>query len=433
MIFRGSRLGGSTAIILLALMFILLAQVDASAIPAFARKYETSCTTCHVIYPKLNAYGEGFRNSGYRFLGNDEELVKQTDIPMGAEAWKHVFPHGTWPGALPRYIPMAIRGAYGASYWPDDELRKSSFQTPWEASILWGATLGEKISTYGKVNFDGGNLDRGFVRFNSILGNKLGENSFNIKVGKLEAAIVPWSLTRFIGVSVPLVYGINRSQGDFTYGARTRGMEIDGIIGHHFKYSIGAANGSSGFRDDDDNKDVYGRVAYKFGGIGFDGYSKALEEGGELAQTDNWTDNSFTLGLSAYEGTETLDPDVENEVSRLAVDARLQLGNLDLFGIYIDEEDSNPFGDELHSTWESSVWFAQADYVFLPWVIGFVRYEELEKAIDPRGGLPLVDQERFVPGVVFAIRANIKLTVEAQLYQDDFGGDVYQAMLDLAF
>ena len=102
MIFRGSRPGGVVAIILLAVFVTLISQIDASAIPAFARKYETSCTTCHVIYPKLNAYGEGFRNSGYNFIGNDEELVKQTDIPLGAEAWKHVFPHGTWPGALPR-------------------------------------------------------------------------------------------------------------------------------------------------------------------------------------------------------------------------------------------------------------------------------------------------------------------------------------------
>jgi hypothetical protein len=430
MIFRGSRLGGVVAIILLAVFVTLITQVDTSAIPAFARKYETSCTTCHVIYPKLNAYGEGFRNSGYRFIGNDEELVKQTDIALGAEAWKTVFPHGTWPGALPRYAPLAIRGAFGASYWPDEDLRKSSFQTPWEASLYWGTTLGEKISTYGKVNLDGGALDRAYVRFNSIFGNTLGENSFNVKVGKIEAAIVPWSLTRFIGISVPLAYGINRSQGDFTYGMRQSGLEIDGILGHHFKYSVGASNGSTGFRDDNNNKDVFGRIAYKVKGIGFDGYSKVLEEGGELPQTDNWADNSFTLGLSAYNGKETINDEVENDVKRLALDARLQLGNLDLFGIYIDEEDSDPFGQ--NELWESSLWFAQADYVLLPWMVGFVRYESLEKALDPRDG-PLEDLTRVVPGLVMAIRANVKITLEAQLYQDDINGDVYQAVLDLAF
>lgn len=32
----------------------LLSAAPAHAIPAFARKYETSCLTCHTIYPKLN-------------------------------------------------------------------------------------------------------------------------------------------------------------------------------------------------------------------------------------------------------------------------------------------------------------------------------------------------------------------------------------------
>ena len=36
------------------------------AIPAFARKYKTSCMTCHVAYPKLNAFGEAYRLNGYQ-------------------------------------------------------------------------------------------------------------------------------------------------------------------------------------------------------------------------------------------------------------------------------------------------------------------------------------------------------------------------------
>ncbi|MDZ7763881.1 MAG: hypothetical protein U5K00_05575 [Melioribacteraceae bacterium] len=28
------------------------------AIPAFARKYDMSCTTCHTPFPKLKAYGD---------------------------------------------------------------------------------------------------------------------------------------------------------------------------------------------------------------------------------------------------------------------------------------------------------------------------------------------------------------------------------------
>ena len=46
------------------LSFILLSVMiteDANAIPSFARKYGTSCGTCHVLAPKLNAFGSGFK------------------------------------------------------------------------------------------------------------------------------------------------------------------------------------------------------------------------------------------------------------------------------------------------------------------------------------------------------------------------------------
>jgi hypothetical protein len=66
--------------IVLALLFsaALLAPRRAGAIPAFARKYETSCQTCHVAAPALTPFGEAFRLNGYRFpagngCGDDEE------------------------------------------------------------------------------------------------------------------------------------------------------------------------------------------------------------------------------------------------------------------------------------------------------------------------------------------------------------------------
>ncbi len=46
--------------------FILLVQAS-WATSQFARKYKTSCQTCHVAPPKLNQTGENFLASGYRF------------------------------------------------------------------------------------------------------------------------------------------------------------------------------------------------------------------------------------------------------------------------------------------------------------------------------------------------------------------------------
>ena len=39
---------------------LLLSAEPAHAIPVFARKYQTSCMTCHAGFPKLNPVGLGF-------------------------------------------------------------------------------------------------------------------------------------------------------------------------------------------------------------------------------------------------------------------------------------------------------------------------------------------------------------------------------------
>src|SRR5512143_519767 len=84
----------------------------ADAIPAFARKYGTSCQTCHVVYPKLTPFGEAFRRNGYRFPGVDSDYVKQETVPLGQDAQKKAFPNTVWPGWIPAIPGIAI-GANG--------------------------------------------------------------------------------------------------------------------------------------------------------------------------------------------------------------------------------------------------------------------------------------------------------------------------------
>ena len=50
---------------IVAIVIMVLAADRSYAIPAFARKYKTSCATCHTGYPKLNAFGDAFRRNGY--------------------------------------------------------------------------------------------------------------------------------------------------------------------------------------------------------------------------------------------------------------------------------------------------------------------------------------------------------------------------------
>src|SRR5215469_17807594 len=77
---------------------------SARAVPSFARKYQTSCQTCHTVYPVLNPFGEAFRRNGYRFPSQngsvDSDAIKANLIPMGQEEYEKTFPDSVWPDKI---------------------------------------------------------------------------------------------------------------------------------------------------------------------------------------------------------------------------------------------------------------------------------------------------------------------------------------------
>ena len=47
---------------------LVMLSPPAWAVPAFARRYGTPCSTCHTSWPALNSTGMYFKLSGYRRL-----------------------------------------------------------------------------------------------------------------------------------------------------------------------------------------------------------------------------------------------------------------------------------------------------------------------------------------------------------------------------
>ena len=49
--------------------------------PLFARRYEVSCTMCHVAFPKLNSFGEAFAGNGYQMPEEDlkDQIIERGD------------------------------------------------------------------------------------------------------------------------------------------------------------------------------------------------------------------------------------------------------------------------------------------------------------------------------------------------------------------
>ena len=64
--------------ILIGFIFLLFSSslflpADSNAIPAFARRYKISCTTCHAPIPKLKPYGDEFAGNGFIMIENEKE------------------------------------------------------------------------------------------------------------------------------------------------------------------------------------------------------------------------------------------------------------------------------------------------------------------------------------------------------------------------
>jgi len=444
-----------TAWILLASATLVATASTASAVPAFARKYQTSCQTCHIVFPKLNAVGEAFRLRGYRMPGETEEMVKQPPVSLGAPAYKKLWPQSVWPGELPGYVPLAVNVKFGdvnTSTLNDNGTTTTihnDFQFPQELNIFGAGTLGDHVSFFGEVTFganpDGSvevELEHAHVGFDSPFGP---EDLFHLRIGKIAPNVFDSFQEMWIstdaGIDTLFNYnpiGVNGGTGlgadavsppSISLPALVQGIEGYGIIRHRAMWVAGLANGvaappgdTTRRFDGNNSKDVYARFDYKIGVMGLDGYT-----GGQpYVPEKNWRDNSVRLGVFAYRGDASGVPfalvaDDGTKVNvfdthflRTGLYASWFFQDLNVAGVYLHGTDTLSTFDEgggqlnqISPGWHA--WFTQADYLIFPWLQASGRYETLTPA-DP--GVESLRTATFNASAL--IRANVKAMLEYQ-------------------
>lgn len=147
---------------------LLFWSKQSSAIPAFARKYKTSCYTCHSGFPTRNAFGEAFKNNGYRWPGgDDEDKAKQEQTKLGAESFENIFPDAPYPSDLPGFAPLAVYVTGNMMQYKETALNANGKSTtqqtlnwagPFDGRILYGGTIGKNIGFFGAFEgFKNGN------------------------------------------------------------------------------------------------------------------------------------------------------------------------------------------------------------------------------------------------------------------------------------
>lgn len=387
----------------------------AYAIPAFARKYKTSCATCHNGFPKLNAFGEAFRRNGYQFpAGTDPQYIKEEPVSLGSEGNKRAFPDAIWPGSIPGSSPLSLFFNGEMDYNPKVGPRFTFGGLGSSIEAVAAGTLGEDVSFWGHaiLNSDGTlELNRMFLIFSNLIGDTY---ALNARVGVFEPGLFSFSTHRSWMEGYWLTTRPFSDDMGWSFEEYQRGIEVNGIARGRFGYSAGIVEG---FGSPHSDKDYYGHITYKIGGMPLDG---VVEGGPSLGGTEPYVDNSLTLGTFIYQGNASIGPadaPQSNTFTEFGGDYNLFYGRCNLFGGLGIRHDEQPFVGTPGQSANTTVWFSELDYVIYPWLLPGVRLESWNShSLDPGSGAQVAYTDtQIVPGVVALVRPNLKFTLRTSI------------------
>ena len=452
---RRTTVGVVLTSILAALLVTFGDLREARAVPSFARKYQTSCQTCHTVYPALNPFGEAFRRDGYRFPSQngsvDSDSVKADMIPLGQEEYKKTFPDSVWPDKIAAAVPLSamVNGTLAVNF-PDHDAHDAAGQT-----FNWGNFVGEfhlfgagaftdnltyftqlTIPTDGTID-----IETAYLLWNDIAGP---DHFFNLWMGRLMGP----SLTSFGLHSSYLndtftpavtIVGLYNPTGSMTLGqGHTDGIEANGIVAHRFDWSLGwiASTMAPGLAAPD-SEDFYAHIGVKSGGVALDGEGKYGPNVPDPMKP--WAEKSITVDAFAYHGMNVLDNGTgtvpggsANPVRQrdgfeaIGASARGQYDSLIVTTGFQLEHHHKPYqgtaatpdtatppgaptpGTPDFSDAKGWVQYDEIDYVVFPWLVPGVRTELTRLTFEGSNPASLF---RLVPGVATLVRPNIKVTV----------------------
>jgi hypothetical protein len=445
----------AAAVVLASVAVALASAPKSSAIPAFSRKYQTSCTTCHNNYPELNDFGEAFKKNGFKFPKDDETFVKEPPVLLGSKAQKEAFPGAVFPGEIPGYLPIAFR--YEGNFTlnrkqPAGFTAQNGFTArtdlfaPNTFTLISAGSFGQNLSFWvdDDISVDAANangaMGDGWLKY-SDLGHGIGlpKNALNVRFGQFELDL-PFTQAKSIYLSPYDIYSETNvavppgtTNNPVIFGSPQRGIEFGGTPNNgNFNWSVAVVNGNNTSDAVRSSKDVYIRLSQRFN-LERDRESRnAIQAAGPTGPRDH---TSVRLGFYYYYGKNQQNqggptaiagiPTIEEPFYRVGGDLRFKYRHLELFGLGMFGHDDNHVINAgtlvVAPAVKFSGGFAGANYWFYPWLIGTFHYDAVNSHADFVNGTPASEHQtrnRFSPGFQVLARANIKIVGE---YQYTFG------------
>jgi hypothetical protein len=447
---------------------------SSKAIPAFSRKYGTSCTTCHSNYPELNDFGTAFKKNGFKFPKDDETFVKQDPVMLGSKAQKEAFPGAVYPGEIPGTIPISFRYEGNFQYNAQQPtpveaagyVPRTDLFVPNTFTIISAGSFGPNLSFWvdddisaGASGANGG-LGDGWLKYND-LGHyfHLPMNALNVKFGQFELdlpitqAKTPYLTnydTYFEGALAQgpacsaTVTVCGTTNNPYIFGSPQRGVEFGGYPNNgNFTWSVAFVDGTNSAYGLDNTltarntKDVYLRTSYQFN-LEKDPESRhGIQAAGPTGPRDH---TSIRLGAFYYHGTNqqnfggnpyAFTGTINDPFYRVGGDVRFKYrSKFEIYGVAMHGHDNNHLVDTAAGTIATANavtftgGFAAANYWIFPWLIATMRYDFVNSPSDWVNGFSESQtRNRFSPGYTILVRANIKIIGE---YDHYWGVPFYQ-------
>lgn len=253
-------------------LLLVLASTAAQAMPVFARQYDMSCAACHAAYPRLNAFGEQFRDSNFRLPNWREKTTVDTKDDMLA---------------LPKFPPLALRAQAYAQYRQAREINdtytgfsdnnaETDFQAPYLIKLLSSAPLSDHITYYFYGIFaekgDNGTtvIEDAWFRHDDSFGTGVGTMLGQFQVSDLMFAretrlsFQDFMAYRFAGITYERGLLFDRGFGPLSLGLGA--VNGNGTESNYDLNSPGYSRPDKMF-DNDNGKSVFGRIGLDIGPV----------------------------------------------------------------------------------------------------------------------------------------------------------------------
>ncbi len=290
---------------------IIIVAGDMFAIPAFARKYNMSCKTCHSPIPYLKPYGNEFAANGF--------VLKDKDAP------RYFVETGDDRLSLIRDFPLAVRIQGYVTYNEENE-EQFDIGTPSAFKIMSGGSITKDVSYYAYYILESGEpgkIEDAWLMFNNMFGSEL-----DLTIGQFQVSDPIFKRELRLTNEDYMIYKVRpgKSMIDLTYD---RGITLAYTLPTSTDLVLEVVNGSgigelysNNLFDRDKYKNLMGRVSH---GV-----------------TEN-----LRIGAMGYYGNEKMDQtdtvfNGKNEIWMAGADATLLLDMFELNVQYVYRNDKNP-------------------------------------------------------------------------------------------